>query len=884
MTVGQARRAPVLTTGLAVLLALVATGSVLHDRPPVLGPLTPVPWWALALLFALTEACVVRVPVGKESQSISLSEIPLVLGLFFCEPDQLMVARLAGSGAVFLFYRRQTLLKAAFNLALVGAGTAVAGWGFALVLSEGHPTGGRAWGAALVGAALAGVMEAAALWLVIHWYASGSQTARDLGRMVGIAAAVPMPVALMGMVAVLAMLNGNAAVPLAVTGAAALIGYRAFATLSDRHAGLEQMYEFSDSLAEAPGWADVVESLARRTGDLMRAGYVEVALTLPDDAEDADAGGPVSWSVHGDGPVLGPDRMDADTLSLPFPPAGPVLVTGAHPLEREFLAVRGLTEALIVPLRVDREVAGHLLVGDRGGEERGYTLRDGRLLETAANHGSVALRNGRLIDRLHFEARHDELTGLPNRLSLRAQLDETAARAAAGGAPCTVMVLDFDGFKAINDTLGHQAGDELLRVLAGRLRETAGQHAVVARLGGDEFAVLSTTCPDPAAAEQLARRLLTVFDEPVALAGNRLRLGGSLGIAVGPEHGRDGSDLLRNADIAMYAAKTGGGGIRLFSPDLVEVTAAALTLASDLRDAVARDEIELAVQPLVELSSGRLHSVEVLARWRHLDLGEVAPEAFFAAAERSGQITRLSALILDRSLALCRRWQDEGLTVRVAVNLAPRWLAETSLPDQVGAALERYGVPAGLLCLELTESSVIADPRRAIATLSRLREMGVHLSVDDFGTGYSSLTYLSRLPVDQMKIDKSFVLRLQESARDRAIARSIVDLGRNLGLEVVAEGVTDPATREVLQELGCTLGQGYLFSRPVDPEDLPRLADRLGRVTHPVVTGPGVPRPSGPADGPAPLSPVGGEEPDDEPLRPLDRRADRSLRVTSADF
>jgi len=214
------------------------------------------------------------------------------------------------------------------------------------------------------------------------------------------------------------------------------------------------------------------------------------------------------------------------------------------------------------------------------------------------------------------------------------------------------------------------------------------------------------------------------------------------------------------------------------------------------------------------------------------DDAEIAPEAFFAAAERSGQITVLSARILDRAIGLCRGWHEQGIPLRVAVNLAPRWLADPSLPEQVGLALARHAVPADLLCLELTESSVIADPRRAVMTLSRLRDMGVRLSVDDFGTGYSSLTYLSRLPVHQMKIDKSFVLRLHESRRDRAIVRSIVDLGRNLGLEVVAEGVTEPGTRRALQEMGCVLGQGYLFSRPIDPADLPRLIAATG-VVHP---------------------------------------------------
>ncbi|HYA52319.1 MAG TPA: EAL domain-containing protein, partial [Streptosporangiaceae bacterium] len=765
--------------------------------------------------------CVVQVRVGRDSQSLSLSEIPLVMGLFLAQPRELLAARLLGGALVFVLVRRQTARKAAFNTALNGAGAATALITFHLLLAGAAPLDGRGWLAAVTAAVITGVLDASALALVLGWH-NGRPPTWHLLRMLLLAVVTPALVSLTGVVAVLAFSRGEAALPLAVTGAAALIGYRAFAILSRRHASLERLYELSDALAEAPETQDVIASVLRQSLDLLRVAYVEVVLA------DGEGGRLLRWTARLGRELRGPDEVPAVTLT----PSGVTLLRGGTAQERAFLAIRGVSSALLVPLRVDQHVLGHLLVADRIGEGRGFNAADGRLLEIVANHGSVALRNGQLIDRLNFEARHDELTHLPNRLHFKELLEAAAAAAGRGGAGCAVMVLDFDGFKAINDTLGHQAGDDLLRVLADRLEATGGRDALVARLGGDEFAVLSTRCNEEAEAQALAARLLAVFDDPVEVAGTRLRLGGSLGIALGPEHGTTGSDLLRHADIAMYAAKSGAGGARMFTSDLMEGSAVTLTLASDLRDAVACDEIELAVQPVVELESGRVHSVEVLARWTHPELGEIAPEAFFAAAERSGQITVLSARILDRALGLCRGWHEQGIPLRVAVNLAPRWLADSSLPEQVGLALARHAVPADLLCLELTESSVIADPRRAVMTLSRLRDMGVRLSVDDFGTGYSSLTYLSRLPVHQMKIDKSFVLRLHESRRDRAIVRSIVDLGRNLGLEVVAEGVTEPGTRRALQEMGCVLGQGYLFSRPIDPADLPRLIAATG-VVHP---------------------------------------------------
>jgi diguanylate cyclase (GGDEF)-like protein len=789
-------------------LVLAAAGA----RPPALAGRPGVPWWIFAGLFAVTEACVVQLRLRREAFSLSLSEAPLVIGLFLASPGELLLGRVVGSALVFVAYRRQGLLKAGFNTALVAAGTMVATSAFATLLPPGTRDGPPVWASALAATAAAGVLDSVALMLVVAWYGS-SVTLRGLLGEAGSSMAVSTVVGGAGLFAVTG-LGAQARWPLVAAGALVLLGYRAFAALADRHTSLERLYRLSDALAAAPAWDDVVTSVLVQAGDLLRAGYVELLLT------GHGAGrtplGPQRWSLRAGGGVEGPhDATGLAGVGLALPPPGPALLRPGSRQEgaAAFLAARGLAEALVVPLRVDERAVGHLLVGDRTGAAR-FAPGDVRLLETVANHGAIALRNGRLIQRLGFEARHDELTGLPNRLSFRELLDVAAADAGRSPAPCTVMVLDFDGFKAVNDTLGHPAGDELLRVLAGRLERAAGTDALVARLGGDEFAVLSTLRIGPDAAVALAGRLLAVFDEPVAVAGTRLRLGGSLGISLGPDHGTSGADLLRNADIAMYAAKTSGGGARLFSPDLADTTAEALTLASDLRDAIEADDVGVGVQPIVDLTSGALHSVEVLARWRHGELGDVSAELLLEAADRSGQVLALSVRILERALGLARSWVDAGTPVRVAVNLAPRWLVDAGLPDYVTVALERHGVPAELLGLELREASVIADPRRALDTLQLLRGAGVHLAVDDFGTGYSSLTYLTRLPVDQLKIDASFVGRLGDSAQDRTIVRSIVDLGRTLGLDVVAQGVADEATRRALVELGCGLGQGPLFALP----------------------------------------------------------------------
>jgi len=299
--------------------------------------------------------------------------------------------------------------------------------------------------------------------------------------------------------------------------------------------------------------------------------------------------------------------------------------------------------------------------------------------------------------------------------------------------------------------------------------------------------------------------------------------------------------------VAMYVAKSAAGGWRMYSADMLIPAPETFTLATDLRDAIRADEIGIVVHPLVELETGRVHSLEALARWHHPTLGEISPEDFFAAAEHSGQVAALSERILDQALAACRTWLEAGLPLRVAVNLAPRWLADPSLPDTIGAALLRNNISADRLCLELTESSAMDEPRRAGEVLTRLRAMGVHLSVDDFGTGYSSLNFLSRLPIDQMKIHQSFVQQMYNSARDRAVVQSIIDLGRNLGLEVVAEGVTDAGTRRALQEMGCDLAQGYLFTPPVAVEDVPAMVSRTGMIGRiPKSVSPTVIRPTTP--------------------------------------
>ena len=382
------------------------------------------------------------------------------------------------------------------------------------------------------------------------------------------------------------------------------------------------------------------------------------------------------------------------------------------------------------------------------------------------------------------------------------------------------MILDLNGFKTVNDTLGHHVGDDLLRQVSSRFSEVCPSEVTVARLGGDEFAVLapSTTVER---AEEIAGRLLNALTPTFVVGQERLHLSGSIGIALAPDHGRTVSDLLKRADIAMYAAKNGASPSVLYRADIDMNDASLLSLMGELREAIAAGDVDIEVEPVVDLRTDEIASAEALVRWHHPVRGTLRPGLFLPLAERNGLIAPLTILVLDRAVAACARWRAEGLDIPISVNLSARSLLDTELPAAVAAALSRYNLPSKSLTLEITESIVLSDADRALVLLADLRNLGVRLSLDDFGTGYSSLTHLSELPIQQLKIDRSFVSRIHDSARDRAIVGAVADLARNLDLEVVAEGIETPETAELLSELDCELGQGHFFAMSMAADLLP---------------------------------------------------------------
>jgi diguanylate cyclase (GGDEF)-like protein len=440
------------------------------------------------------------------------------------------------------------------------------------------------------------------------------------------------------------------------------------------------------------------------------------------------------------------------------------------------------------------------------------------LLQTVANHASIALRNGQLVDRLRHEAAHDSLTGLPNRTALRLRLSELLRAPTAGHL--AVLLMDLDDFKSINDTLGHHHGDALLQHVADLLRAAVPADALVSRLGGDEFAVVVPDVVDHDGALTISEELLAALRSPVTVDGIRLEVGASLGIAIAPEHANDVASLLRHADMAMYQAKNTHRGIAMFDPAAKpSETPAQLALAGELRQALANGDLRLYVQPKADAVTGRVVGVEALVRWQHPRHGLIMPDEFIPIAERNGLIKLLTTEVLRRAIATASSWDTAGIHASIAVNLSPRGLLGTDLAAQIAALLAEQEASPGLLTLELTESSMMTDPGGVAALMAQLHEMGIRLSIDDFGTGYSSLSSLRKLPLDEIKIDKSFVMGLEDNSDDETIVRSIVDLGVNLGLDVVAEGVENNRVWQILRQMGCTQIQGYYLTRPIPAQD-----------------------------------------------------------------
>jgi diguanylate cyclase (GGDEF)-like protein len=422
---------------------------------------------------------------------------------------------------------------------------------------------------------------------------------------------------------------------------------------------------------------------------------------------------------------------------------------------------------------------------------------------------------------LHHHVLHDTVTGLPNRTLFHDRLQQTVALSRRTGTPCAVLVLDLDEFQLVNNAYGHAIGDELLREIGTRFAQSLRDSDSLARLESDEYAVLLPET-DLVGAVHAATKLTYLLEQPIVLGEHRVHVGVTIGISLYPDHGETAELLLRHADVAMSAAQEANSGYALYAADQDPSSPMHLTLSNELRHAIQSDQLVLYYQPKVRLSMSNVDGMEALVRWNHPEHGIIPPIQFIPFAEHSGLIRPLTLWVIENALAQWRRWKDTGFDLTISVNLSARSLHDLELPTRIEQLLEQHRVPASKLTVELTETVIMANPERAMEMLTRLTTIGINVSIDDFGTGYSSLAYLQHLQVNELKIDKSFIMDLDTNRDNGFIVRSVIDLGHNLGLEVTAEGVESQASLDTLAVLTCDWAQGYHLSRPLGAEEITR--------------------------------------------------------------
>ena len=816
-----------LTSALAVAAAVVYLAAV-RALPRVDAPIG-LEWWALAAGFALVEVFVVQLQFRRDTHSFSLSEIPLVLGLFFVAPEQLLLAQIVGAGGALWLHRRQPFIKLAFNLSNLTFAAACALVLFHAVVDGHNPLGQAGWIGAF-GAAIAADMLALLMITIAISLSSGQPP--ELRQLFGAGTVATFFNTSLALVAVTIMWTyPQAAWLLVILAGMLFLAYRAYASLRRNHERLELMYESSRSVQHSLQAESVTVALLTQVREMFRADRAEILL----------------FATAGEGARVSRQRSDGTTELMQPVELDPregvwarVAAEGhgvclarpiASPRLREHFDAQGIRDLMVVPLHGQGATIGTMLVANRIGDVNTFTPDDLRLFETLANHASVSLQNGQLVDRLRqqaaeneYQALHDALTGLGNRTLFRERVSSRVAADAGPPTPFAVMIMDLDRFKEVNDTLGHRNGDELLQKIAERLRIAVGPKNLLARLSGDEFAVLLPQAADRSVAVDVAQALLRALHEPFVQQEVTLEVGASIGIAVYPEHGRDADALIQRADVAMYLAKTGRSGYEVYSPERDQSNPARLGLVGELRRGIDEHELVVLYQPKADLRTGKVVGAEALVRWQHPRHGLMSPDDFIPVAEQAGLLRPLTLYVLDAAIGQCTSWRKAGFEISVAVNLSVRNLLDLELPDDVARLLARWGLPASALQLEITESTIMADLGRTQGVLRRLHTIGTDIAIDDFGTGYSSLAQLKRLLVDELKIDKSFVIGMAtDDDNDRLIVRSTIELGRNLGLRVVAEGVETRQVWDELRSMGCHVAQGHYISRPVTGSQLTQL-------------------------------------------------------------
>ncbi|MFG1798939.1 putative bifunctional diguanylate cyclase/phosphodiesterase [Micromonospora carbonacea] len=804
-----------LITGPLAFLAVICClliALVTEDKKDAYGE------WGLGLLL-LTALVAAHLPVlsfivRRQTLSATITEIPLVLALYYLPPLTLvLVATLAA--LIAQFRRRLGPAKFAFNVARSAAATSLAGL-VLLALPPIRGVGPGTWGILFAAVSTVTLVTLAAVVGVITLL-QGWQAGLEVVRTSTVPLLAAAVNATVGLIILLALKATYwSLLLLAALALTVALVYRAYAQFLRQHRTLADIYDLTRAMTRSGQDGTLPDALLGRVRALMQAEYA--TLWLPAQGRHPEV--LLTARIDGRG-LLDFSKIPASVREQVVQQRQTVALgarLGGDRVQLAMLRAESTKDAIVVPLRSGEAVIGTLEVVNRLSDVGHFTPSDVPVLETVAAHAAVALENSRLVDRLRHDAYHDTLTKLPNRRRISAALDE-AVKIRAPGEVVAVLLFDVDGLRQVNESLGHAAGDQVLAEVAVRLRDSAPSSALVGRAGGDEFLV-TLRLENAEAALDLAARLREEIRAEMVFDAFTLDVDTAVGVAVHPDHGSDAATLLQRVDLAATAAKSMPGSIQLFNPALESRSLRRLGLAGDLRKALDDGALEVYFQPKVTLRHRRLVGVECLARWEHPAHGEVAPEDFVAVAEHTGQLGRLTEVVLREGLRRSRDWAHAEQPLAVAVNLSARTLTDRHFPDRVRELLAEYDVPPQRLTFEIREAGVLDGTDRPIPTLHRLRDLGVRLSVDDFGTGSSSLAYLRRLPVHEVKVDRSFVQGMATDPGDLAIVNAVVTLSQQFGLAVVAEGVESELTLELLQDIGCEIGQGFLFSRPLPYERL----------------------------------------------------------------
>ncbi|MDJ0923251.1 MAG: EAL domain-containing protein [Acidimicrobiia bacterium] len=834
---GRVARRAALWIWLLALAGFVAAGLVGWWQWQTLARLdTPIRWWGLLIGFLAAEWLVVHMRFGRRVHTFSMIAIPLVVGLLAVAPVELLAATSMGAVAYAGTRRREpiAMLILLVSRRLLEASVAVSV--LALAEHSGDWFGPTGW-LIVLAAAVAAHLVGHFLFSISSWVQGHESSAGDALEAYGFGAFVTILNGSLGMLIAEALFVAPQAAVFAVIPALALfIGYRAYASSRHERGRLKALYEATRDLHASPQLESSLVAAALHAREMFESEFCEIILELGADhagfrtivgpGDHQEAMDPVDldkWRVVWDRAREGGEPYVIDRSGSLASSAG----------DRRL----PISAAMVAPVPVGADVAGVIIVANPQNDSELFSKAELRLLAALAAQVGVAVENGRLEDslaeltelkaELQHQAFHDGLTGLANRALFSESVFQALQLTRRTGGDVAVLFLDIDDFKHVNDRLGHVSGDEALRALGSRLQEQSAQEDTVARIGGDEFAILIQNVAGAQEASAAAKRIIDALAVPLRIAGREMPVTASIGIAFG-RYGDTASQVLRDADAARYAAKRDGKNtFRLFEPDMHSEVVAQLKLKADLEAAIARQELRLLYQPIVDLENGSLRGFEALVRWQHALKGWQSPGTFIPFAEETGLIHDIGRWTLWEAARRCRDWveklQPEPGEFKVSVNLSARQLDEADIVDEVERVIEEMGFDPSFLVLEITETAIMSAAPELLDDLSAL---GVPLAIDDFGTGYSSLASLHKLSVDVLKIDQIFVKGIAEEDDSSPFVGTMVGLGQALGLQTIVEGIEHQAQLEKLRELGCRTGQGFYFAKPLAQSHANRLVDR----------------------------------------------------------